>query len=120
MEDAHLIHIRDNWAFFGVFDGHGGQACSEFVAPRIGKELEAKGCPKDRGLPLLYDSPISTPLTPSIPHLRRVTLCAQVLLIPFFFVQRICKPFSLWLSFRSCFQGTLFIFDRMLGDCHGL
>jgi len=47
MEDAHLIHIRDNWAFFGVFDGHGGQACSEFVAPRIGKELEAKGCPKD-------------------------------------------------------------------------
>lgn len=47
MEDAHVIHICDDWAFFGVFDGHGGDACANFVAPRMEKELKDKGCPKD-------------------------------------------------------------------------
>lgn len=47
MEDAHVIHLRDDWAFFGVFDGHGGQACSAFVSQRFHEELELKGCPKD-------------------------------------------------------------------------
>jgi serine/threonine protein phosphatase PrpC len=46
MEDAHLIHISEDWAFFGVFDGHGGDACANFVAPRLGEELK-KGCPAD-------------------------------------------------------------------------
>lgn len=47
MEDAHLIHIADDWAMFGVFDGHGGAQCSEFVADRMRKQLSTNGCPQD-------------------------------------------------------------------------
>jgi len=49
MEDAHLVVLNANagWGVFGVFDGHGGQACSAFVARRLREELEAKGCPAD-------------------------------------------------------------------------
>lgn len=47
MEDAHLDFIEDDWAFFGVFDGHGGDACSAFVAKRLREELTADGCPED-------------------------------------------------------------------------
>lgn len=47
MEDAHLVHTRDDYGVFGVFDGHGGGACSEFVAERLTAELEKNGCPKD-------------------------------------------------------------------------
>lgn len=46
MEDAHVIHMQDKWGFFGVFDGHGGEACSAFVANEFYKALE-NGCPKD-------------------------------------------------------------------------
>eukprot|EP00747_Dinoflagellata_sp_TGD_P034060 gnl/TRDRNA2_/TRDRNA2_137028_c0_seq2.p1 gnl/TRDRNA2_/TRDRNA2_137028_c0~~gnl/TRDRNA2_/TRDRNA2_137028_c0_seq2.p1 ORF type:complete len:561 (+),score=138.59 gnl/TRDRNA2_/TRDRNA2_137028_c0_seq2:125-1684(+) len=46
MEDAHLIMPHDEWGFFGVFDGHGGSACSKFVAQKLREELE-KGCPED-------------------------------------------------------------------------
>mmetsp|Transcript_14128 Transcript_14128/g.38749 ORF Transcript_14128/g.38749 Transcript_14128/m.38749 type:complete len:742 (-) Transcript_14128:161-2386(-) len=45
MEDAHLIYISSDWGFFGVFDGHGGDQCSSFVAERLHKELAAQGCP---------------------------------------------------------------------------
>lgn len=47
MEDAHLAFIKDDWAFFGVFDGHGGDACSGFVASRLNEELTSNGCPKE-------------------------------------------------------------------------
>lgn len=47
MEDAHLVHICSDWAFFGVFDGHGGDQCAKFVAPRLEQELKANGCPAD-------------------------------------------------------------------------
>eukprot|EP00656_Telonema_subtile_P039383 TRINITY_DN444_c0_g1_i1.p1 TRINITY_DN444_c0_g1~~TRINITY_DN444_c0_g1_i1.p1 ORF type:complete len:511 (-),score=130.26 TRINITY_DN444_c0_g1_i1:320-1852(-) len=47
MEDAHLIFMRKDWGFFGVFDGHGGDQCSKFVAPRMNEILEAEGCPGD-------------------------------------------------------------------------
>jgi len=47
MEDSHLAFFGDDWGFFGVFDGHGGDACSTFVAPRIRRELEDNGCPPD-------------------------------------------------------------------------
>lgn len=47
MEDAHLVFMREDWGFFGVFDGHGGPGCSKFVAKRLGEELEKTGCPKD-------------------------------------------------------------------------
>lgn len=45
MEDAHLVHMQDDSAFFGVFDGHGGHACSEFVAGSLEKHLEEHGLP---------------------------------------------------------------------------
>eukprot|EP01064_Diplonema_japonicum_P032608 TRINITY_DN6172_c0_g4_i1.p1 TRINITY_DN6172_c0_g4~~TRINITY_DN6172_c0_g4_i1.p1 ORF type:complete len:464 (+),score=116.42 TRINITY_DN6172_c0_g4_i1:68-1459(+) len=35
MEDAHTIYHRDDWGFFGVFDGHCGPLCSEYVAGRF-------------------------------------------------------------------------------------
>lgn len=47
MEDAHLAHIQEDWACFGIFDGHAGAGCSDFVAKRIGKDLESNGCPAD-------------------------------------------------------------------------
>lgn len=40
MEDAHLVHIKDSWGFFGVFDGHGGEQCSQYIARRMREELE--------------------------------------------------------------------------------
>jgi protein phosphatase len=47
MEDAHLVYMSDDWAFFGVFDGHGGEACSKFVAGRMHDRLSSQGCPRD-------------------------------------------------------------------------
>lgn len=47
MEDAHVIHITDDWAAFCVFDGHGGDQCSKWVSDRFHKEFEKNGCPKD-------------------------------------------------------------------------
>eukprot|EP00927_Polykrikos_kofoidii_P066605 TRINITY_DN6216_c1_g3_i1.p1 TRINITY_DN6216_c1_g3~~TRINITY_DN6216_c1_g3_i1.p1 ORF type:complete len:536 (+),score=127.35 TRINITY_DN6216_c1_g3_i1:73-1680(+) len=47
MEDSHLIKLRADWGFFGVFDGHGGTACSAYVAKRLDEEIEKNGCPKD-------------------------------------------------------------------------
>lgn len=44
MEDAHAILIQENWAFFGIFDGHGGDQCSKFIARRFLEEL-GKGVP---------------------------------------------------------------------------
>merc|ERR1719464_161707 len=45
MEDAHLIFMPEDWGFFGVFDGHGGDQCSRFVASRLMEELES-GAPE--------------------------------------------------------------------------
>mmetsp|Transcript_71858 Transcript_71858/g.131120 ORF Transcript_71858/g.131120 Transcript_71858/m.131120 type:complete len:1260 (+) Transcript_71858:63-3842(+) len=47
MEDAHVVVVRDTWGFFGVFDGHGGQQCSAFVASRLTEELTNKPMPED-------------------------------------------------------------------------
>lgn len=47
MEDAHVIFMRDSWGFFGVFDGHGGSQCSEFIASRMVEELKKCGPPGD-------------------------------------------------------------------------
>lgn len=46
MEDAHVIHCQDTWGFFGVFDGHGGDQCSQFIARRLTEELQ-NGPPED-------------------------------------------------------------------------
>jgi len=46
MEDANVILCKDTWGFFGVFDGHGGDQCSKFIAKRLYEELEA-GPPAD-------------------------------------------------------------------------
>ena len=45
MEDAHVIYAQDTWGFFGVFDGHGGDQCSGFIARRINEELAKTGMP---------------------------------------------------------------------------
>jgi len=47
MEDAHLIFTKDDYGVFGVFDGHGGGECSEFIAKRFKEELKKGGCPAD-------------------------------------------------------------------------
>lgn len=47
MEDSHLVYCKDDWGFFGVFDGHGGTACSKFVSQELRRELDKTGCPKD-------------------------------------------------------------------------
>jgi serine/threonine protein phosphatase PrpC len=47
MEDAHLIHLRQAYGIFGVFDGHGGEQCSKWVAKRLQDEFETNGCPED-------------------------------------------------------------------------
>jgi protein phosphatase len=39
--------MHPDWGFFGLFDGHGGDKCSTFVADRLRKELSSQGCPKD-------------------------------------------------------------------------
>jgi len=48
MEDAHIIYMKEGWGFFGVFDGHGGDQCSKYVAKEIRAKLDEMGeCPKD-------------------------------------------------------------------------
>jgi len=47
MEDAHIIHMKETWGFFGVFDGHGGDQCSAFVEHTLVERFEAGGCPED-------------------------------------------------------------------------
>ena len=39
MEDAHVVHFSPSGdAYFGVLDGHGGSACSEWCAVSEAKE----------------------------------------------------------------------------------
>jgi len=47
MEDAHIIHMKDSWGFFGVFDGHGGDQCSAYVEKVLTEKIENNGCPAD-------------------------------------------------------------------------
>jgi len=47
MEDAHAVVMKDTWGFFGVFDGHGGDQCSNFIEKRVTKELEEGEPPVD-------------------------------------------------------------------------
>lgn len=35
MEDAHIVLLENGWALCGIFDGHNGNACSNFVADRM-------------------------------------------------------------------------------------
>jgi protein phosphatase len=60
MEDAHVVHIQETWGFFGVFDGHGGSECSNYIGNRLEQELTQDGKPADdeavRSLMLRLDS----------------------------------------------------------------
>ena len=40
-EDAHATILRPDGGFFGVFDGHGGQDCSAYIARRFGEKIKA-------------------------------------------------------------------------------
>jgi hypothetical protein len=42
MEDAEFIGMSGNLAFAGVYDGHGGAGCSQFVSARLGPSLLAR------------------------------------------------------------------------------
>ena len=46
MEDAHVLHAQDTWGFLGIFDGHGGDQCSLFIARRFNDELAKTGMPE--------------------------------------------------------------------------
>eukprot|EP00929_Paragymnodinium_shiwhaense_P101978 TRINITY_DN6517_c0_g1_i4.p1 TRINITY_DN6517_c0_g1~~TRINITY_DN6517_c0_g1_i4.p1 ORF type:complete len:466 (+),score=87.10 TRINITY_DN6517_c0_g1_i4:125-1522(+) len=58
-EDEHAAVVRDAQGFIGVFDGHGGNMCSRFIARRMAEEVE-KEVPQDeaaiRALALRLDS----------------------------------------------------------------
>ena len=48
MEDAHIIYTDDMGAgYFGILDGHGGEACSEWCAQRLHDKLASGGVPTD-------------------------------------------------------------------------
>ena len=47
MEDAHVVHLRPDWGWFGVLDGHGGAACSVWCAKRLMEILQEEGAPAD-------------------------------------------------------------------------
>ena len=46
MEDAHVVHLGDGEAYFGILDGHGGADCSAWCSQRLHERLAAEGCPK--------------------------------------------------------------------------
>jgi len=46
MEDAHIMFTRQDSAFFGIFDGHGGAAASEYVSKEFEARLAKDGCPE--------------------------------------------------------------------------
>eukprot|EP01061_Rhynchopus_euleeides_P026934 TRINITY_DN4384_c0_g1_i2.p1 TRINITY_DN4384_c0_g1~~TRINITY_DN4384_c0_g1_i2.p1 ORF type:complete len:411 (+),score=107.61 TRINITY_DN4384_c0_g1_i2:879-2111(+) len=45
MEDAHAVHTKADWGFFGVFDGHCGPLCSVYVADKFPPLIEAQQVP---------------------------------------------------------------------------
>eukprot|EP01062_Namystynia_karyoxenos_P066158 TRINITY_DN60165_c0_g1_i1.p2 TRINITY_DN60165_c0_g1~~TRINITY_DN60165_c0_g1_i1.p2 ORF type:complete len:476 (+),score=121.20 TRINITY_DN60165_c0_g1_i1:114-1430(+) len=45
MEDAHCMVMRDEWGFFGVFDGHVGPKASQFMAARFPQCIEREKIP---------------------------------------------------------------------------
>ena len=67
MEDAHVIYAQDTWGFFGVFDGHGGDQCSGFIARRINEELVKSGMPEsDDAVTELAGAPVCSRGYPGI------------------------------------------------------
>ena len=47
MEDAHIIWVSADTGLFGIFDGHNGADCSQFIASRLRQVLDKGGCPID-------------------------------------------------------------------------
>jgi protein phosphatase len=45
MEDAHIVHLRDGEAYFGILDGHGGAECSAWCQERLEEILKTEGVP---------------------------------------------------------------------------
>ena len=41
MEDRYAVSLGDRVGLLGVFDGHGGEECSQFLAERIPQEMSA-------------------------------------------------------------------------------
>lgn len=45
MEDAHIIHLQPEWGFFGVFDGHVNDQCSQYLEGAWRDFLEKESMP---------------------------------------------------------------------------
>jgi len=45
MEDAHAILIKEDWGFFGVFDGHVNDECSEYIAQKFTERMQTESVP---------------------------------------------------------------------------
>ena len=45
MEDAHIVFLRPTWGFFGVFDGHVNDQCSEYLEEAWRNQLEKDPVP---------------------------------------------------------------------------
>ncbi|CBH16961.1 protein phosphatase 2C, putative [Trypanosoma brucei gambiense DAL972] len=45
MEDAHLVYLQPSWGFFGVFDGHVNDNCSQFLEGAWRSALEKENMP---------------------------------------------------------------------------
>ena len=45
MEDAHLSFMRSTWGFFGVFDGHVNDQCSEYLEHAFRQQLQSDPVP---------------------------------------------------------------------------
>jgi protein phosphatase len=45
MEDAHIVFMRPSWGFFGVFDGHVNDQCSEYLEEAWRRVLEKHPVP---------------------------------------------------------------------------
>ena len=50
MEDSHVVRNGRNCAVFGVFDGHGGSDCSQFMASRISEEIAKQNSVSDQDI----------------------------------------------------------------------
>lgn len=61
MEDAHHIELKDNFAFFGLYDGHGGKDVADFAAQNLHDNIKIVDYTHITNLPiLLHDAFVKT------------------------------------------------------------
>jgi len=64
MEDAHTIELslphHPGWAFFGIYDGHSGALCANYMAERLAKNIDSIDDKNFEDLSLLADKCLQT------------------------------------------------------------